>query len=39
MEDQVEWGVFLLWKMEYPDSCSTIARCVARKMAAMESRL
>jgi len=25
-------GVFLLWKIEYPDSCSTVRRHVVRKV-------
>jgi len=31
--------VFLPWKIEYPDSCSTVLRHVARKVAAMEGGL
>jgi len=31
--------VFLLWKMEYLDGCSTTIRHVARKVAAVEDRL
>jgi len=32
-------GVTLSWKTEYPESCSTAIRCVARKVAAMEGGL
>ena len=32
-------GVSLLRKMEYSDRCTTTARCVARKVAAMEGGL
>jgi len=31
--------VSLLWKMEYPDGCSTAMRRVVRKMATMEGGL
>jgi len=31
--------VFLPWKIEYPDGCSTAIRHVARKVVAMEGRL
>ena len=31
--------VSLLWKMEYPDGCSTAMRHVARKVATMEGGL
>ena len=32
-------GVFLLWKMEYPNDYITAMKHVASKMAAMEGRL
>ena len=32
-------GVTPSWKMEYLDSCNTVIRCVARKVAAVEDKL